>query len=245
MGSQDTQYNPDFELPHLMEQRAETIRCAVYRDSALAAFTPAGSTVKLFNASGVSVADEQPSDNAGVAQLVLPAPTMTAQTYGLNWWAEWHLLMPDGVVHMFRNDAALVRARMYPTVNTIQLFRRLRALDPAQADVITRMTAADYQAKLDEVDIEVQLRMLEDDLRPGRVFSPSSLRRVWMSLWISLIFEDLASRRNEYDVVATTWRQRYEHAYQALTVVYDGGGGDPTANRRRSARSSLWLMDRS
>lgn len=247
MGSADTRYSPIFDLPHLMEQREEVITCPVELAGVIQIPTEVGSNVKLFNSNGDEVLDEQPTLlTANTAQVVIPSATLDAEQFSKVWWAEWRLLMPDGVVHMFRNNAALVRARMYPTINTTQLFKRMKSFDPAQADNITRMTVADFQDKLDEVDIEIQLRMFDDDLRPERVFSPSSLRKAWMSLWISLIFEELSSRRNEYEEAAEKWRQRYERAYNGLTLVYDThDDGQPDRQRRRSTGSSVWLTDRS
>lgn len=242
MGSGDTQYTAAFELPHLLEQRAETIACPVYRDGAIVAVSVG--TLKLYNASGIEVTTNALTFPAGVATATIDASTLNAQEFGLGWWAEWRLEL-GGVVHLFRNDAALVRARLYPTVGTLDLFRRLRSLDTTESEVITRMSLADYQAKLDEVDIEVQLRLIEEDNRPGRIFSPSAMRQVWLSLWASLIFEDLSNFENRYQETADRWRERYEHAWSKLTLVYDAGDrGEPDLNKRRSATSSVWLMSR-
>lgn len=237
-----TQYTAAFELPHLIEQRAETITCPVYRDGAIVAVTVG--TLKLYNASGIEVATNALTFPGGVATATIDASTLDAQEFGLGWWAEWRLEL-SGVVRLFRNDAALVRARLYPTVGTVDLFRRLRSLDTADSEVITRMSLADYQAKLDEVDIEVQLRLIEEDNRPGRIFSPSAMRQVWLSLWAALIFEDLANFESVYQTTADRWRERYEHAWGTLTLVYDSGDtGQPDRDKRRSVTSSVWLMSR-
>jgi len=208
------------------EQRAETITCPVYRDGAIVAVTVG--TLKLYNASGIEVATNALTFPGGVATATIDASTLDAQEFGLGWWAEWRLEL-SGVVRLFRNDAALVRARLYPTVGTVD----------------TRMSLADYQAKLDEVDIEVQLRLIEEDNRPGRIFSPSAMRQVWLSLWAALIFEDLANFENVYQTTADRWRERYEHAWGTLTLVYDSGDtGQPDRDKRRSVTSSVWLMSR-
>jgi hypothetical protein len=214
----------------------------VYRDGAIVAVTVG--TLKLFNASGIEVATNALTFPGGVATATIDASTLDAQEFGLGWWAEWRLEL-SGVVRLFRNDAALVRARLYPTVGTVDLFRRLRSLDTADSEVITRMSLADYQAKLDEVDIEVQLRLIEEDNRPGRIFSPSAMRQVWLSLWAALIFEDLANFENVYQTTADRWRERYEHSWGTLTLAYDSGDtGQPDRDKRRSVTSSVWLMSR-
>ena len=244
MGSGDTQYSARFELPHLLEQRAETIACPLYRNGVIV--TVAAGSMVLKNASGIVVASNALTFPGGIATATIDAATLEAEEFGLGWWAEWSLTIPGSVVHLFRNDAALVRARLYPTVSTIDLFRRLRSLDVADSEVITRMTATDYQNKLDETDIQIQLRLIELDNRPGRIFSPSAARQAYLALWIALIFEDLANFENDYQDTADRWQARYEDAWNKLTLVYDSGDtGEPDANRRRSVNRSVWLTSRS
>ena len=244
MGSQDTRYSAAFELPHLLERRDETIRCPVLRSGAVVPAIAASSSVELRNASGALVPTGAIAVVGGVAQAAISQATLEAEDYSLGWWAIWKVDLGDGV-HTFRNDAALVRARLFPTVSTVDLFRRLRSLDPSNAEVITRMVPADYQDKLDEADIEVQLRLIGVDNRPSRVFSPSALRQVWLALWIALIFEDLENFENDYGVVAERWRGRYETAWNKLTLAYDADDdGQPEARKRRSVRRSIWLGSR-
>lgn len=242
MGSGDSQYSARFELPHLLEQRLESIACPVYQDGALVAVSVG--TIKLYNASGNEVATETMTFPGGIATVGVLAATLDGEQYGLGWWAEWSLTI-GSVVFLFRNDAALVRARLFPTVTTIDLFRRLRSLDPTDSEVITRMSLTDYQAKLDEADIQIQLRLIEIDNRPGRIFSPSATRQTYLYLWIALIFEDLANFENVYQVTADSWMTRYEQAWNKMTLVYDAGDdGQPSSNKRRSANRSVWLASR-
>jgi hypothetical protein len=243
MGSGDTQYTARFELPHLLEQRDETITCPVERDGAVVAVA-AGSLV-LKNGSGVVVATNALTFPGGIATATIDAATLDVEEFGLGWWAEWTLTIGT-VAHKFRNDAALVRARLHPTVSTTDLFRRLRSLDTAESEVITRMSVSDYQAKLDEADIEIQLRLIEIDNRPGRIFSPSATRKTYLALWIALIFEDLANFENVYQETADRWMLRYERSWDKMTLVYDADDdGEPDQNSRRSANRSVWLSSRS
>jgi len=242
MGSGDSQYSARFELPHLLEQRLESITCPVYRDGAVV--TVAAGTIKLYNRSGVEVQTEAMTFPGGIATVPILASTLEAESFGLGWWVEWSLTI-SSVVYLFRNDAALVRSRLFPTVTTVDLFRRLRSLDPSDSEVITRMTITDYQAKLDEADIQIQLRLIEIDNRPGRIFSPSATRQTYLSLWIALIFEDLANFENAYQATADSWMLRYEQAWDKMTLVYDSDDdGQPSSTRRRSANASVWLASR-
>tara|TARA_R110000824_G_scaffold123456_2_gene281338 strand:+ start:575 stop:1306 length:732 start_codon:yes stop_codon:yes gene_type:complete len=242
MGSGDSQYSARFELPHLLEQRLESITCPVYRDGAVV--TVAAGSIKLYNRSGIEVATEAMTFPGGVATVGILASTLDAESYGLGWWAEWSLTIAS-VVHLFRNDAALVRARLYPSITTIDLFRRLRSLDPSDSEVITRMSLTDYQAKLDEADIQIQLRLIEIDNRPGRIFSPSATRQTYLYLWIALVFEDLANFENVYQSTADSWMSRYEQAWEKMTLVYDADDdGQPSSDKRRSASHSVWLTSR-
>jgi len=243
MGSGDTQYTARFELPHLLEQRDETITCPVDRDGVVVAV--ASGSLVLKNASGVVVATNALTFPGGIATATIDAATLDAEEFGLGWYAEWSLTIAT-VVHKFRNDAALVRARLYPPVSTVDLFRRLRSLDPSDSEVITRMSLADYQAKLDEADVQIQGRLIDVDNRPGRIFSPSATRKTYLALWIALIFEDLSNFENVYQETADRWETRYERAWDKMTVIYDpDNDGEPDINRRRSANRSVWLSSRS
>jgi hypothetical protein len=203
-------------------------------------------TLELFNAAGVVVATEPLTfAPGGIATAAILAATLDAEDFGTGWWAVWSLTVGT-TPFVFRNDAALVRARLHPTVTTIDLFRRLRSLDTADSERITRMSLSDYQDKLDEADIQIQLRLIEIDNRPGRIFSPSAARQAYLSLWIALIFEDLANFENDYQETADRWMARYEAAWNKLTLVYDAGDtGQPDANSRRSVNRSVWLTSRS
>lgn len=242
MGSGDIQYTARFELPHLIEQRDEVISCPIYRDGAIVVISVA--SLKLFNAAGVEVTVGAPTFPGGVPTSAITAADLEAEDFGLGWWAEWSVTI-SATVHMFRNDAALVRSRLAPSVTTTDLFRRLRSLDPSDPEVITRMSLTDYQAKLDEADIEIQLRLIEVDNRPGRIFSPSATRRTYLSLWIALIFEDLANFENIYQETADRWMTRYEMAWDKMTLAYDpNDDGVPDTLSRRSVNRSVWLTSR-
>ena len=238
----DVPFSAIFQLPELLEQKAELMRCPVELSGVVLAPTAIVS-VKLYKPGKTEITLEAPSIVGDVATVTIAAAVLQAEDLGTGWWVEWVLTIA-GTDYTFVNDAALVAHRLFPTIGVSALYARMRSLDPASAHVITSMTAGDYQIKLFEVDVDVQLRLIEMGNRPSRIYSPSALRAVWLALWIAMIFEDLATTDNEHQETADRWRDRYSAAWQALTYISDEDlDGEPDEGRR-SLKRTVWLNSR-
>lgn len=239
MSSASTRYTARFQLPDLLERGADQIIwCPVYRSGALVAPTTGTVTVRSRTATVVDAAAATISGS--IARYTIPAASLPSTlSFETGWSVEWLLDMPDGETHRFRNGAALVRARLYPTITDADLIRRVRALDPSLTSVLTTQTH--YQDQIDEADVEVQLRLLADDRRPNLIADPTSLRQVWLDLTIAIIFEDLAAHDNHYAEVATMWRQRYGAAYDQATLLldYDEDGQVDDPSTREPVRDAV------
>ncbi len=243
-GAASTHYTARLLAPDLLERgRAQTLQCPVYRDGALVAPTEAGSTVSIYDAAGVAVVD-------GVAVTVTGSIAEYAYTpaasldLGEGWRVEWSLII-SGDPHLFRNDAALVRAALYPVVADADLFRRCSGLDPAGTSPLHSLT--DLQDHRDEAWAEITLRLIAKGNRPNLVMSPSALRPAHLALSLALIFEDFASRlREAYREIAKDYRDQYEAAWRDLAFLYDedDDGEIDDAHTRRPAQSTVWLSGR-
>ena len=247
MSTSDTRYSARFQLPDMWEQGRDNLaKCPVYLDGSLVTPTEAGSTVTVYDDDGSAVVSAAAVTVASsIATYTLTQAVVDAADLGEGWVIEWSLLMPDGLTHVFRNDGSIVRRRLYPSITDADIFRREPALDPNGTDPIT--STADYQDYLDEVDTEVQLRLIEQGNRPNLIMSPSSLRGVWLYGTLSLIFEALATRLNPaYAEKATHYRAMYDDAWRRLSYIYDedddGVSEDPHA--RRAGYPSMWLTAR-
>jgi len=242
MSSGSTRYTARFQLPELLERgRAELIFCPIYRDGA--AVAPSAGTITITDSRGVAVVSAAAVTITGsIAQYSVADGVTSALDFGDGWAFVWALTMPDGVVHKFRNNGALVAFRLYPTITDADIARRVSGLDTSSATALT--SATNYQNSIDEADVEVQLRLLERGRRPWLIASPSALRMVWLTLAVAIIIEDLATRNDEYVEAAARWRTRYESAWASATLLldYDQDGQADSANERVAARDPvIWL----
>ena len=244
MALTDQQHTIRFTGPHLIEAtRATLLSAPMYLDGALVAPTGGGSsTVTVTKADGTDlVTGATVVVTASVGEYTVLATATALTDLGEGWSATW-TLVAGGVTYVVRNDAAVVRRRLWPVVSDVDLYRRVRSLDPASAAVIT--TQADYQDQLDEAWSEINRRLIGKGNRPNLIMSPSSLREVHLLLTLALIFEDLAAQLNgAYAERPTAYRGQWEAAWSRLSFLYASTDGEqPDSNRtRRSATPTVWL----
>ena len=242
MAVTDTSYTARFELPDLIERgKANTITCRTYRSGAVSTPTAAGSTVSVYDASNTAVVNAAAVTVSTHAQYAITAATLTDRALEMGWRVEWSLVMPDGLTHVFRTEAALVRGRLYPAISDVDIARRVSALDTARADVITG--AANHQDKIDEAWIDLQWRLINKGNRPNLVMSPAALREPHLYLTLALIFSDLAARGDaDYAHQADQYRHAFEAAWSRVAFEYDADDdGQADSNRRRAASPVTWL----
>jgi hypothetical protein len=242
----DTLYTARFELPDLLEQgRSNLLRCRVYRNGVLA--TPTSGTVTVYDKSGNALVDDAAvTVTNSEATYNLLAATIASSTRGEGWGVEWALLMPDGVTHTFRNDAALVRARLYPVVADADLYRVASSLDPSGQPIHSRQS---FDDKLEEAFLQIEQRLIAAGNRPNLVLSPSALREVHLYLTLALIFEDFATRLSaDYEARAQSYRTQFDSAWSRLRFVYDtdddGRPDDGARGGRKGPSGTLWLTSR-
>ena len=181
---------------------------------------------------------------ASVAQYTITAATTASLDTEEGWRVEWSLVMPDGVTHVFRVEAALVLRRLYPTITDLDIFRRESGLDPSGADPIT--TLSDYQDYIDEADEDVQLHLIERGNRPNLITSPSALHLIWLFTALHLIFRDLSTRLNPtYADRAREYGEDLARAWASASFLYDDDDdGQANSTNRRAAQPSIWLCGR-
>jgi hypothetical protein len=240
LSSSNTRYTARFQLPELIERgRAELLTCPVFLNDQLQ--LPTAGTATVYDATGTALATPAVTFPGSIATATLPGATTTALAFAEGWRVEWSLTMPDGVVHLFRNDAALVRYRLYPTITGLDVSRRLRALDPTLPAVITTRTT--FQDAIDEADVELQLRLIERGRRPWCLATPSALRMSWLHLTIAIVLESLAVQNPALVDAAVTWRKRFEDSFATASAQfdYDQDGIVGTSERESIKRMGTWL----
>ncbi len=239
----DTIYQARFLLPDLIERdRTNTLQCPVYKDGALV--SPSSGTVSIFNASNEAVVSSASVTIGGsLASYALSAVTLSGRALEDGWRAEWALAMPDGQTHTFRNSAALVRARLYPVVTDLDLYRLHPDLNPSNAATVAS-SGDNYQAWIEESWVTLQLRLINAGNRPNLVMEPSALREYHLLATLELICRHFSTStgQGKWMALAESYSTRAERAWDSLNFTYDADDdGQADSTRRRSARAVTFL----
>lgn len=248
MSTTDTLYTFREVGTELIERgRDQIIRAHPERDGATV--TPTPGTVSVFDASGTAVVDAQAfSVTADVAHYTISAATTASLELEEGWRIEWTIDMPDSTTRVHREDAQLVRTRLYPPVGHTDLYRVLRSLDPSGSNPLT--ARSDYQDELDEAWREIEGRLVERGRRPWLAMSPSSFRRCTLALWVSKILDNEATRIAHFADLADRWRGRFSDAWGDLSFQYDADddgeadGGATPDREGAQAGGGIWLQSR-
>ena len=220
MALSDQEHTVRIVMPDLLQRNVDTvIEAPVYLSGALVA--PTAGTVSIYDAGNVAVVSAAAVTIASnVAQYTVAAATTNGKTLGNGWRVEWSLTVSGATINA-TNEASLVRWLVRPMISDVDVFRRVPALNPASATVITSET--DYQGYIDEAHVEISLRLIAAGRRPWLIMSPASLRGVYLNLTLCFIFEDLSARlaNVDYQERADAYREEYMRAWKTLNFSYD------------------------
>ena len=243
MAYADTWYAPRLGLEQIERGRANALKCPVYRDGALVAPSASG-VFTLYDPAGVAVVTGTAPVAASVAGYSLASSSVSSHVYGDGWAVEWALPMPDSVTHTFRTDAALCRRILYPVVSDVDLFARVPGLSPSAAAPLTRATT--YQDRIDEAWRMLTRRLLIEGHLPWLTTDAHAFREAHLTLSLSLVFRDLATRTEQADGLfaseATRYATEYEQAYRSTRIRVDRDeDGAPDSTTRKPASSTIWF----
>jgi len=200
----------------------------------------------VYNASNTAVVSAASvTITNGIALYVLAAGDLTAQDLGEGWRVEWTLVFTTpSETHVFRNDGALVRYRLYPPATEADLYRICSSLDPNGGSAIHGELS--FESKLDEAWVQIQHMLIERNNRPNLVISPSALRSAQLYLALALIFGDFATRLDAaYETRAAEYRESFKAAWRSVRFVYDDGdAGDVATGEQRSPHPGGFWMGR-
>lgn len=251
MGSTETLYSATFRLADLLErERANVLRCPVYRAGVRVA--PASGTISIYSPEGtVAVSAAAVTITDGIATYTLTAGQLSSYQYGEGWRVEWTLTFASpSEVHLFRNDGALVRVRLYPAATEQDLYRLCSSLDPnGPTEPIS--TGLSYEDKLDEAWTQIQEMLIGRGNRPNLIMTPSAFRSAHCYLTLALIFEDFSTRLNDaYETRAASYRDQFRDAWRNLNFA--AGYADATSaatdaaapGRRSPHPGGFWIGGR-
>lgn len=244
MSLYDQRHTVRFALPDLIVRgRDHIVYAPVYLDGAIV--VPSSATAVVYDAAGTLVVTLTATVPAtGLTYATISAATTTSLTLGERWRIEWAITLSGGTVLRPRNDAALVRAGLWPVITDADLYRRCGALDPSGSAPITSQTH--YQDQLDEAWTEINLALIAVGNRPNLIMEPSALRQAHLYLTLALIFEGLLQSRldDAYRQQGQDYRRQYEAAWSAVSPRYDVTDAGAADTRRRPMSPSIWLCSR-
>jgi len=231
-------------MPDLIERGQDTLlSCPMYSAGALVA--PSAGTVTVYDASGAEiVSGAAVTVAASVATYTMLAAATASLSPAEGWRVQWSLTM-GGDTETPHNDAALVRARLYPPATDADLYRLESSLDPAGSACIH--SRDDFQDALDESWAQIQAKLIAKGNRPNLVMSPASFRYVHIYNTLHLVFRDFATRLDEsWALKQEDYKREFREAWDDLNFLYDSGdtgdGADPS--KRRSSVPTMWLGSR-
>ena len=241
MSLAETVYTARFRSTETIERgRTQTLSCPTSRAGATA--TPASGTFSLYRPDGSALVSAQAVTVSSVATYSLTGATTSAEALGEGWLVEWALVMPDGVTHTYRNDAALCRRELTPVVSQDDLTQRHSDLPSLLG------AAASYQPYIDESWWTITNRLIGAGRRPYLVIQPSALRDCHLMLALHLVFLDYSTSAGDggrWQALAAHYLTAYEQAWGQLRFTYDESDENRVdASKRKSASSQIWTNGR-
>lgn len=244
MPATDRLYQARFEFPDLLERRRDNrIQCPVYLEGNLV--EPSAGTVEVRDASGAVIATPVVTIVGQVATATVTQVSIDGKGLAQGWAIEWLLTLPgETASFQFRNEAALVRNQLYPTVTDVDIYRYhpdLKHLRPSSAPSL--------QEPIAECWAMIQNKLWEQGNRPNLVASPASFRQVLIWGTMAIVYESMAQgptgTDNTYQETADRYWARFEKAWATLSFRYDADeDGIPDDDKtRRGTQGTTVLVD--
>lgn len=232
-------YSPRFLTgTYLERERDNALRLGVYRDGAIV--TPTSGTLYVYNASGVLVAQVTVDVAASFATATVQASGLASQSRGGGWRVEWHLLMPDGYTHVFRNAAALCRVALPPAASVDDLLvwhADLNAYLPAGQE--------SWQPQGDLAWADILLWLEGKGRRPYLVIDGNALRPLHTWMWLERVCSVLGADgddSNKWVRLEAKYAEKAKGAKEDLSFEYDETDeGRASASNRVAAEPTVWL----
>lgn len=251
MSTTESQYTAHFRLRHLIERdRTQLIQCPTFLDGAASA--PTSGTVSIFKP------NQGPDDTAEISAQAVTITSSVAEysvTFGTGanqiesdaalgegWRVEWVLLMPDSITHTFRNDASLVRRRLYPVITDQDLDRTHPGLTGLLPSGQTH-----WQDQIDEAWFDLQRMLIAKGNRPELVMEPTALYDAHLTRTLYRMFRLLKTRMgvdSQYAELAEEYLRDFNTAWGDLNFKYDDddSGRSESNKDRRPAQPQVFLQ---
>ena len=247
----DLDYSAHTPLPVLLTRgRANAIELRVYHPTTGAQVgmgAPASPVlVSVFDETGAAVADEATVTMSGdtFTYTVLAAVLPSTKTFSNEWQVRWSLSMPDGAVHVFNEEAYLIRSSLKAPCRTQDMI-------DAHIEAGDLSGTADLAQKyLTRAWNQIVRRLLKDGRFPHQILDSFSLFEAQLSLGLRHFFLDQHTSvggDGKYLDLADRYEGLYESEFATMTLRYDvDEDGLPGSNEDGTAEgpSGIWLMGR-
>lgn len=236
-----TRYTARLQQRELIEYGIDNLlECPVYRNDLLV--LPTSGSISIYNATGTAiVSGGSITFPDSVASYTLTSGTIAGQALSEGWRIEWTLVV-GGFTYVFRNQASLVKYRLYPVITGLDIAARMRALDVDEPGVLT--SRANHQSAIDEADIKIQAELQKLGNRPWLVANPADLREAWLTRAIAIEFSSLSAQNSQLLEVAREWNELANRAFDDTKIMLDwdqDGAAEDSGTTRPARSGGTWL----
>lgn len=245
----ETVYAARFSGPSLIERnKAQTVSVDLERDGAAPSITSA--TFTLYKPSGAALSSSYDGATATVSGGRITSPSIAAadtvnEALTKDWLVRFDATI-SSKVYTFYNDAALVRARLYPPIGQTDLVARHR--DIAALRPTTLPSLQDY---IDQAWADLLTKAYMDGVPFWRWRTPSALRLPLLYRALGVIFRDYATLLDpgdRYTALADSYvgtdhtSGAAEKAYAAMRQKVDGDEDNTVSEDHRSGSPVILLQ---
>ncbi len=217
----------------LVRGRENLVKMEAWHDGALVA--PSSGTFTLVDEGGDTISTSAVVVSGSIATATIPAGDLPA-TLDLSQRLQqrWVLVMPDGVEHTARREAALARFRFYSPIGDIDLESEYPGLGTDVGDSVDSL-----QPFIDEATAWFVNKLWSKGTWPDLIVEPSATRAPIRERAYYLIFKALYRRTSgqaRWETLMNIHRDGYREAFGSMTYKVDADhDGVADSDDRKSA----------
>ena len=229
-------------LPYVFERgQDETTTITLYRGGSPVRPDNVPGTYVLRDEGGAEVASGAVSVGVdSVVSATVGGASPATRDYSDRWTFEW-LLQVEGKLERVRNDAMLVRRKLYNVVTQEDLKRR----HPQIVSENLPIESGDFSGPIDEAFEQFQRDLLGKGNRPNLIVSAWSCRDCVLSKALAIIYRDAitnaAGDTDRYEKLADFYAQEYHKRFPTLTYKVDESEDGTVAEQRPNVQPVVFL----
>lgn len=237
----ETVFSARFRAPTLIERnRAQTVAVTIERDGKEVAADSCTFTLFKTNGEAFTGLDDAAGTTSGgtCTSPTITAATTVDETLGKDYLLKFDVVI-GGETFVFYNDAALVLARLYPTISQTDILTRHHDVNDLRD--VRQPNIQDY---IDDGWFELITRMYEDAVPFWRWRTPTATAKPLRHLILSIIFNDyttLLEDDDKYEQLRDFHETKYENAYNKMRARVDLNEDNTLTGDHRPAAGIVML----